>query len=90
MEALGSKVRPHTDITEIEKNLRPLWFDQVDPSKINLGLAYYGRTYKLSDPSCGSMGCGFVSEVAGAPGQCTAFSGVLSNREIKAMIDNQQ
>ncbi|KAF2632957.1 glycoside hydrolase family 18 protein, partial [Macroventuria anomochaeta] len=39
--ALGSVVRPQTDITEIDKNLKPLWFDGVDPAKINFGTAYY-------------------------------------------------
>jgi len=86
VQTLGSKVRPQTDITEIEKGLIPLWFDGVDPSKINLGLAYYGRTYKLSNPSCGSMGCSFQPGEGGSPGSCTNFPGVLSNREIRRLI----
>jgi chitinase len=82
----GSIVRPHTDITELYNNLKPLWFDGVDPAKINLGLAYYGRTYKLADASCGTMNsCKFTGP--GAAGECTAFEGVLSNREIRAMVD---
>jgi len=32
----------------------PLWFDGVDFGKINVSIAYYGRTYKLSDRSCES------------------------------------
>ncbi|KAF2720853.1 glycoside hydrolase family 18 protein [Polychaeton citri CBS 116435] len=84
VKALGSRVRPQTDISDIDKDLRPLWFDGIDPSKINLGLAYYGRTYTLSDPSCGEIGCGFTA--AGPAGQCTDSEGTLSNREIQAMI----
>lgn len=58
----------------------------MDPAKINLGLAYYGRTYKLADPSCNTMNqCGFTGP--GAAGECTAFEGVLSNREIRSMIE---
>lgn len=84
---IGSKIRPHTDITEIDKNLTPLWFDGVDPAKIVMGIAYYGRTYQLSDPSCSEMNaCGFVPKKGGAPGQCTNFEGVLSNREIQTML----
>lgn len=49
-----------------------------------MGLAYYGRTYKLADASCGRMGCSFTGP--GAAGACTAFEGVLSNREIQSMI----
>lgn len=85
--SIGSIVRPHTDITEIYNNLKPLWFDGVDPSKINLGVAYYGRTYKLADASCGTMNqCKFTGP--GSAGKCTAFEGVLSNREIRAMVSN--
>jgi chitinase len=78
--ALGSKVRPHSDTTEIERNLRPLWYDGVNPAKINLGMAFYGRTYKLSDPGCTTYGCGFKG--AGSAGRCSAFDGVLTNAEI--------
>ncbi|KAI5919336.1 glycoside hydrolase superfamily [Camillea tinctor] len=88
VEALGSIVRPHTDITEIRHDLKPLWFDGVSPSKINMGIAYYGRTYTLEDASCGEMNsCRFTGP--GAPGECTAFDGVLSNREIRAMIEKE-
>jgi chitinase len=89
VKTLGSKVRPQTDITEIQKNLKPLWFDGVDPAKIVMGIAYYGRTYKLADASCGKMGCSFISGEGGAPGSCTNFAGVLSNREIKKLINDE-
>jgi hypothetical protein len=67
--------------------MKPLWFDGVDPSNDNSGIAYYGRTYKLSDPSCDKMGCRFISGQGGAAGSCTAFPGVLSNREIKRPVN---
>lgn len=35
VKTLGSLIRPQTDISEIDKNLTPLWFDGVDPSKIS-------------------------------------------------------
>jgi hypothetical protein len=52
----------------------------VRPEKINLGMPFYGRTYKLSDPGCTTYGCGFKG--AGKAGRCSAFEGVLTNREI--------
>jgi chitinase len=82
-------VRPQTDITEIDKNLKPLWFDGVDPAKFVMGIAYYGRTYTVSDASCGSMGCSFVSGEGGAAGSCTNSPGILSNREIKRIIKDE-
>lgn len=36
-------VRGQTDIREIHNDTLPLWFDHLDPAKINMGLAYYGR-----------------------------------------------
>ncbi|KAF2271257.1 glycoside hydrolase [Westerdykella ornata] len=87
VKTLGSIVRPQTDITEIDRNLKPLWFDGVDPGKVNFGIAYYGRTYKLMDPSCWKMGCHFLGE--GAAGPCTNFPGVLSNREIRGIIKEE-
>jgi hypothetical protein len=32
--ALGSLMRPHTDIRDIDNGLTPLWFDGVDPKKV--------------------------------------------------------
>lgn len=54
-----------------------------------MGIAYYGRTYKLSDASCGKIGCGFIEGEGGAAGACTKFPGVLSNREIKQLIKDE-
>jgi chitinase len=48
VNTLGSKVHPQTDITEIDRDLLPLWFDGVDPGKLNMGIAYYRQTYKNS------------------------------------------
>jgi chitinase len=89
VKTLGSRVRPQTDITEIDKNLKPLWFDGVNPSKVVMGIAYYGRTYTLSDSTCGKMGCSFISGEGGAGGSCTQFRGILSNREIKQIIKDE-
>jgi len=50
---VGAFVRPQTDIRDIQNDTLPLWFDHLDPSKINLGIAYYGRGYTLTDRTCG-------------------------------------
>lgn len=46
-------IRHQTDIRDIQKKTLPLWFSKLNPSKVNLGLAYYGRGYTISDKSCG-------------------------------------
>ncbi|KAL3418149.1 class III chitinase [Phlyctema vagabunda] len=82
--ALGNRIRPHTDIRDIDNGLTPLWFDGVTPSKIVMGLAYYGRTFTAASSSCPIMGCPFSGP--GKPYGCTNAEGVLSNVDIRKII----
>lgn len=81
---LGAFVRSQTSIVDINSTMLPLWFDSVNPSKMNLGIAYYGRGYTLSNPSCQSPGCAYTGP--SAPGHCTNSAGLLSLREIEGII----
>lgn len=81
---LGKLVRGQADIREIGNNTTPLWFDGLNPAKINFGLAMYGRGYTLADPGCSDLLCSFTT--ASNPGECTGFAGVLSLNEIKQTI----
>ncbi|THY12303.1 glycoside hydrolase [Aureobasidium pullulans] len=85
--ALGNIVRGQANITDIETDMAPLWFDGLDPSKINLGLPWYGRGYTLSDASCNTPGCRFSGP--NKPGTCTNTAGILSLNEIKDLISNK-
>lgn len=87
VQTLGSIVRGQTDIREIYHDTQPLWFDTLDPAKINFGLAYYGRGYTLADPSCADLGCPFIGP--SLPGPCTNYAGVLSLAEIKEYISDK-
>jgi chitinase len=71
-------------LTEITTSLDLLWRNQINPSKVNLGLAFYARTFTMSDPSCSAPGCLFES--AGDAGLCTNSIGTLSNAEIADRI----
>ncbi|KAI8254607.1 Chitotriosidase-1 [Colletotrichum sp. SAR11_239] len=82
--ALGKKVRGQADIQEISKNTVPLWFDGLNPAKLNFGLAMYGRGYTLADPSCSDLLCPFSGPSNPAP--CTNFEGVMSLVEIEQLI----
>ena len=84
IKALGSLVRPQTDIREIANDSVPLFFDDLNPAKINFGLASYGRGYTLANSSCAYFGCQFTGPSAPMP--CTGFAGVASNTEIKNII----
>ncbi|THC91217.1 hypothetical protein EYZ11_009321 [Aspergillus tanneri] len=82
--------------TEISAGLDLLWRNNIDPSKVVLGLAFYGRSFTLNDPSCNTPGCAFSNNtglggasLGGAnPGKCTRTSGILSDYEIARVIDN--
>ncbi|KAL8946784.1 MAG: hypothetical protein Q9222_006862, partial [Ikaeria aurantiellina] len=87
LKTLGSLVRGQTDVREIYNDTLPLWFDNLDPAKINFGLAYYGRGYTLANPGCNQLLCPFVGP--SMPGPCTNYAGVLSLAEIKQYINEK-
>jgi chitinase len=81
----GGQVLAHTNLTEIKLALDLYWRNDVPPTKINLGLGFYGRSFQLAHPTCSQPGCLFKG--GGAFGQCTENSGTLSYREIIQIID---
>lgn len=77
-------VGAHTNLTEIAEGMKLLWRNGINPAKVNLGLAFYGRSFTLSNPACAITGCPFSA--GGTPGQCTGVSGMLSSAEINRLI----
>jgi GH18 family chitinase len=73
-----------TLIREIDQGLSLLWRNNIPPSKVVLGLGFYGRSFTLSNPSCNTPGCAFAS--GGTAGSCTNASGILSDAEIQRVI----
>jgi GH18 family chitinase len=82
----GPYISPHTNLTEINDGLSLLWRAGLSPSKVVLGLGWYGRSFTLADPSCTTPNgvCQFTT--GGTAGECTKSSGTLSNAEIKRLI----
>lgn len=85
--ALGAFVRPQTSLLDISAAISPLWFAGVDPMKLNLVLAAYGRGYALASPGCNQIGCAYTG--VSAPGPCTAEGGILSLREIEVLLQRE-
>lgn len=83
-KTISTTVRGQSDIREIANDTLPLWFDALDPSKINFGVALYGRGFTLTDPSCNTLGCPFSG--ASKPGPCSGAEGVMGLSEIKDLI----
>ncbi|PSR80523.1 glycosyl hydrolases family 18-domain-containing protein [Coniella lustricola] len=81
---IGKVIIGQTNVPEIYNWTLPLWYDSVDPSKINMGLAYYGRGYTVANVDCTEVGCAWSGVSNPAP--CTAFGGVMSLEEIEDII----
>ncbi|OLN97853.1 Chitotriosidase-1 [Colletotrichum chlorophyti] len=66
---------------EIDEALSLLWRSGVSASNVVLGLAYYGRSFTLADPSCTRPGCVFTE--GAKAGECSKAPGVLTMAEIE-------
>ncbi|EWZ86337.1 hypothetical protein FOWG_09914 [Fusarium oxysporum f. sp. lycopersici MN25] len=77
---LGNHLNSHTNLTEIKDAFDLLWRNNIDPDQVNMGLAFYARTFTASSTGCMSTGCLFD---AGGPAEpYTNAVGVMSNPEI--------
>ncbi|KAJ4245209.1 hypothetical protein NW762_014079 [Fusarium torreyae] len=84
----GAFVGAHTNLTEIKSSLDLLWRNKVSPSKVVLGLAFYGRAVTLASSSCSEPGCPYVS--AADAGECSGEAGILFNSEISQLISDKK
>ncbi|KAE8131505.1 hypothetical protein BDV38DRAFT_290072 [Aspergillus pseudotamarii] len=46
----GAYLDAHTNLTEIKTALDLLWRNDIKPSKVNMGMAFYGRSVTLASP----------------------------------------
>ncbi|PVH76631.1 glycoside hydrolase family 18 protein [Cadophora sp. DSE1049] len=84
----GPYVRPHTNLTEIDEALNLLWRVGISPSKVVLGMGWYGRSFTLSNSACNKPWCLFSG--GGKAGACSGESGILSNAEILREISSRK
>lgn len=81
---IGPYVQADTNLTQIDQSLQLLWRNNIDPSKVVLGLGFYGRSFALSSSSCTATGCPFSG--ASPAGACTQSAGTLSYPEIMQIV----
>jgi len=62
-----------------------LWRNDIDPSQVVLGLAFYGRTFTMTTATCNKPGCTYQS--GGRKGDCSKEVGILLNSEIDDIIE---
>lgn len=82
----GPYILPHTNLTEIEVALELLWRSKVPAEKVNLGLAWYGRSYTLAQPNCTTPNGVCEFSEAGFAGSCSDAAGTLDLQEIQDII----
>ncbi|KAH8175187.1 glycosyl hydrolases family 18 domain-containing protein [Sarocladium implicatum] len=75
----------HTNMTEIQQGLDLLWRNGIDPAKVTMGMAFYSRSFTLTNAqACNGVGCRVAS--AGNPGPCSHTAGVLLHPEIADIV----
>lgn len=84
----GPFINSHTNLTEIQDSVDLLWRNDIDPDKVVFGVAFYGRSFTLTNPSCSTPGCTFAS--GGNPGKCSNTAGVLLNTEIERIVSDNK
>ena len=79
----GNCLRSHVNLTETIDTLAMITKAGVPSNKIAVGLASYGRSFRMADPSCTGPMCRYTSRGAD-PGVCTGTSGYIAQAELEA------
>lgn len=83
---LGPFLNSHTNMTEITEYLDLFWRNDISPSKITLGLAFYSRTFVAADDGCTKAQCMFDSVGEAGPCSRDSIGGTLTNAELTDKI----
>ncbi|KAJ4245449.1 hypothetical protein NW762_013958 [Fusarium torreyae] len=74
----------HTNLTEIDSALDLLWRNKISPSKVVMGLAFYGRAFTTEQADCTDPGCLFNGPANA--GSCSREKGIMLNSEVDDII----
>lgn len=79
----GNCLRSHVNLTETEYALAMITKAGVPANKVVVGIASYGRSFGMQDPSCTGPSCLFTGPNSTAvPGDCTDTAGYISQAEL--------
>jgi GH18 family chitinase len=81
----GAFLNSHTNLTEIDAALDLLWRNDIEPSKVVLGLAFYGCTFSMTSEACDKPGCTYES--GDQRGKCSKEVSILLNSEINDLVN---
>ncbi|KAK4465311.1 glycoside hydrolase, subgroup, catalytic core [Cladorrhinum samala] len=85
----GRCLRSHVDWPETRLALAMITKAGMPSNKVVVGLASYGRTFKMAQAGCTGPTCQFTgtaTQSEAAPGRCTRTRGYLANAEINEII----
>ncbi|PVI08686.1 glycoside hydrolase family 18 protein [Periconia macrospinosa] len=85
----GNCLRSHVNETETKEALSMITKAGADSGKVVVGVASYGRSFKMEQSGCDSEDCKFTGSprVSNAyKGRCTDTGGYISNAEIQEII----
>ncbi|KAJ3492170.1 hypothetical protein NLG97_g5467 [Lecanicillium saksenae] len=89
----GNCLRSHVNMTETNDALAMITKAGVPANKIALGIASYGRSFKMATKGCWAPMCLFTGTNRisnAAEGRCTKTAGYISNAEISEIIQYGQ
>ncbi|KAI3322279.1 glycoside hydrolase family 18 protein [Xylariaceae sp. AK1471] len=87
--ATGNCLRSHVNLTETKDALSLITKAGVPSNKVVVGVASYGRSFKMATAGCSGPNCLFTGSPRvsnAAKGRCTGTSGYLSDAEISEII----
>nr|GAT44459.1 predicted protein [Mycena chlorophos] len=84
---IGSIVLAHTNLTEIMMTFQLFANVGIDPSRLVMGIGFYGRSFELVSPTCSDPGCPFAG--AAPAGPCSGNPGTLMFVEIEDILSNE-
>ncbi|KAF7339160.1 Glycoside hydrolase [Mycena venus] len=76
---------PHTSILDMHDSASLYVRAGINLNIVNLGMAYYGRTFQVASSSCVGYNCTMTG--GGSPGSCTSTPGILAQLEIESLLD---
>ncbi|KAJ5437022.1 Glycoside hydrolase superfamily [Penicillium cf. griseofulvum] len=84
----GNCLRSHVNITETKLSMSMLQKAGMPAEKIVIGIASYGRSFKMTKEGCSGPMCTFTGPESGArKGRCTDTAGYIATAEINEIID---
>ncbi|EZF93825.1 hypothetical protein H113_05483 [Trichophyton rubrum MR1459] len=86
----GNCLRSHINRTETYSALAMITKAGVVPEKVFVGVSSYGRSFRMSDPSCTGPQCTFTGAYGHSeaePGQCTGTGGYIANAELQKILE---